>query len=68
MSPRTGRPTDARKEFALKVRVDVVEQLRKWRPDISNIYNYLLVCMLRAVDEENCAADEVMLYYKETKV
>lgn len=28
----------------------VVEQLRKWRPDISNIYNYLLVCMLRAVD------------------
>ena len=22
MSPRTGRPTDARKEFALKVRVD----------------------------------------------
>lgn len=28
----------------------VVEQLRKCRPDISNIHNYLLVCMLRAVD------------------
>ena len=32
----------------------VVEQLRKWRPDISNIYNYLLVCMLRAVDTIDC--------------
>ena len=28
----------------------VVEQLRKCCPDISNIHNYLLVCMIRAVD------------------